>query len=98
MGEPRIERHAQTAYFIDATGDRFRVYDVLFAGGKKRIMRLEDAQANHRYFVAQSGIARAYRFERLEPRALRPERLQAQLGAAGYTAQTPLDIKALKPT
>lgn len=98
MSVPQLERDGEVSYFVDATGERFRVYDVLFTRGRKRIMPLESSQANHRYFVAPDGVTKAYRFEKAEPRALEPARLVAQFGAAGFTAQSSRDIKALRPT
>lgn len=93
-----LERDGDRAYFTDAAGDCYRVHDVFYHEHKKHIVSLESARANHRYFVGESGIARAYRFAKAESHALTTELLTVQLSGAGFIATTPRDRGALRPT
>jgi hypothetical protein len=100
MRDPLNER-GEICYLTDSEGTRFRVYDVLYGKptpGKKRVVPLENYIANHRYFVSESGLTRAYRFTKADQRALDPERLQQQFNGAGFVAVTPREIGARKPT
>jgi hypothetical protein len=75
MTVARVERDGDAAYFTDAAGECYRVHNVLYREHKKHLVPIESPRANHRYFVSQTGIARAYRFAKLESRVMDPERL-----------------------
>jgi hypothetical protein len=70
----------------------------LAAPGKKRVMPLESPEADHRYFVSEGGVARAYHFTKKEVRALDPARLQQQFAGAGFVSTMPRDRGATRPT
>ena len=100
---PILENYDDAVYFTDSAGERFRIEDVAFrpplaAPGTKRVMPLENPDANHRYFVSSDGLTRAYRFAKKEVRDLTVERLTQQLAGAGFVATTPANISALKRT
>ena len=98
MIEPKLERDGERAYFTDTGGECYRVHDVFYHEHRKHVVSLENAYANHRYFVGEGGGTRAYTFAKLESRVLSAERLLAQLRAAGYIATTPRERGALNPT
>jgi hypothetical protein len=96
-------RNGERAYFTDADGTRYRVHDVAFgpplvAPGKRRTILLESLDANHRYFVSASGVARAYHFTKKEDRTLSVERFPQQLNGAGFVSTLSQDIRARRPT
>ena len=89
-------------YFIDRTGERWRVYDVAFGPpllppGRLRGFPPPDRRASSRYFVHRDGTRRAHRFERGEDRAPTSEHLARQLAGAGYVARTRFDPDTIQP-
>lgn len=68
---------------------RWRVQDVLFAGGKALRLSLGDAAANTRYFIAADGSKRAYTFGRDRRRDVELATLLDHFTNAGYLGTLP---------
>ena len=83
-----VERDHDKAYFADADGVRWRVYDVGFGPPhappfKQRVYELGSSRATDRIFVPKDGDRRSYHFTRGDSRDLTAETLATQLAAAG---------------
>jgi len=73
-------------YFVDPDGERWRVHDAHFTGGRPHRVPLGDPRANTRYFVNAQGERRAYTFPRQASRALTVDKLGEQFRNSGYVA------------
>ena len=51
MSEPSVERRGAAMYLTDDTGERWRVHDAHFTGGRPHRVPLGYPRANTRHFV-----------------------------------------------
>lgn len=91
MPAPMLEHIGEALYLTDDTGQRWRVHDAHFTGGKPRRVALGAAKANTRYFVSASGERRAYSFRREDSRALDAATLAVHFAGAGWVSRGGFD-------
>lgn len=96
MPAPTLERCGDALYLSDDTGQRWRVHDAHFTGGRPHRVPLGDPRANTRYFIAQDGTRRAFTFGRQAQRGLTLDVLAEQLRGAGFVGQ-PFDATPRTP-
>jgi hypothetical protein len=81
----RLEFRAQpagSAYFVDASGTRWRIYDCVVRRGRLERVYLESDAATYRVFVAPDGSQEAYHRGRREAFCLSAEACARQLRQA----------------
>ena len=87
-------------YFIDADGERFRVYDTTFSGGKFHQRPIGDPTATARVFVPRSRSLprRTYTFKRSDSRVLEDQALERQLRESAYVPRQALTPGGERPS
>ena len=98
MAAPFVESRGDAHYLVDDAGQRWRVHDAHFSGGKPHRVSLSDAKANTRYFVAADGTKKAYTFGKDHRRDVSVVTLGDQLRGAGYVGTLrPFDARSRDP-
>lgn len=90
---PRIE---EPVYFVDDSGQRWRVWDYTYGPptnppGRRTVRRPPMPDATYRAFVSPDGVERLYEFQRGEDHALTVGHLKRQLRQAGYASGVTFD-------
>lgn len=83
MSEPSIERQGAAMYLTDDTGERWRVHDAHFSGGRPHRVPLGFPRAHIRHFVNAQGERRAYTFVKDRRRDLTLDALLEHFHGAG---------------
>lgn len=84
-----VETIAPSAtYYETPSGDRWRVHDCVFEGGRFRRVELESREATRRVFVAATGVRKVYQRAHRERFKLTPCACERQLQEAEYLPMT----------
>jgi hypothetical protein len=77
-------------YYVAPNGDRWRIHDCVYEGGKYRRVTLESSEATFRVFVGppESGVRKLYRRQRRERFVLSPAACERQLQQSEYLGST----------
>ena len=94
---PLDENPPGAVYFVSDSGDRYRVYDTMFSGGKHTRVPLTDRRAKYRVFVPATGTRRVYLFKPGENRELAEELVAQQLRESEWSATRRFDPSKRTP-
>jgi hypothetical protein len=78
-------------YFLDESGERWRIHDTLYTGGKHRRVTLSERRAKCPAFVRPNGERRLYLFKKDDDHSLTQELVAKQFRGSEWAANERFD-------